>query len=283
VITRNAAARAAVGTALGGLALAGVGHAGGCSGGGDDYIPAQRTTIRWNLNQDLDSGFQGDGCVDLGARTMHLVVTGPTDPPDQIVDEMCANDQVVLTDQPAGNYTVALTPLDTDDVAMIDTPITQAFEVTGATEITLNVPWNAWNRPFTGSLNYTFSWGGAGCAVAMPPVLTQVLTLSIGGNPVSQTTETGQLLDGTDPKPCTDSGSGTQRVQALPIGPATFTVEGRDTLGDPQFEHTFDTFVGAGTGNPTITFDVPGPDAAPPPDAAVDALPPDAPVDAPPV
>jgi hypothetical protein len=69
-----------------------------------------------------------------------------------------------------------------------------------------------------------------------------------------------------------------QSALEVPFGFATFTLEGRDGTGTPQFAETFDTFVGAGVSNPEIEFDVNSltPDAGPPdasiPDAgAVDA------------
>jgi hypothetical protein len=146
--------------------------------------------------------------------------------------------------------------------------------VTTNSEVTVIIPYIAWNRPYTGTYQFRFTWGGATtCAGAMPPVVTQVLTLLVNGVPVTQLTDTGQRLDGTDPQPCrTDQ----HRVLALPLGPAILIVEGRDSSGVAQYNQTFDSFVGAGPGNPTWDYDVPGPDAAPPPDAAPDAAPPDA-------
>jgi hypothetical protein len=267
--------RVVVATALGlGLVL-GTSYILGCGGGGlnDDTPPVQRTTIRWELNQDTTRGFLGDACIDVGVSTMRVVMSGPIDPPVQTVDERCAMDQVVFSDIPDGDYSVALTPLDSGGAAMVDTPVTQAFQVTGSGEVVVNIPWDAWNRALTGSFLFRLTWGGAPCATAVPAVVTQVLTLLIGGTAVTQTTDTGQQLDGSDPQPCVPSTNPSpQLVQALPIGPATLIVEGRDTGGMAQYNQTFETFVGTGTGNPTVTFDVGGPDAAPPPDAPVDAM-----------
>jgi hypothetical protein len=178
---------------------------------------------------------------------------------------------------PDGSYTVALTPLDAGGQSMVTAPVTMAFEVVGSTEVTVNIPYTAWNRPYTGSFLFALTWGGQPCAGAMPPVVTQVLTLLIGGVPVTQTTSTGQMLDGSDPQPCVPSTNPSpQLVSALPLGPAVLVVEGRDGTGSPEYNKTFDTFVGASTNNPTLIFDTPGPDAAPdaaPPDAAPDASP----------
>jgi hypothetical protein len=255
-----------------------------CGGGGglnDDTPPAQRTTIKWKLNQDVASGFPGDACIDLGVSMMHVVLSGPTDPPDMPKDDRCAMDQVVYTELPSGSYTVALTPLDAGGLPMVTAPVTQSFEVTGIGEITVNIPYTAWNRAYTGSFLFALTWGGQPCAAAVPPVMTQVLTLLIGGVPVTQTTSTGQMLDGSDPQPCVPSTNPSpQLVSGLPLGPAQITVEGVTNGGD-TIEKQFDTFVGASTNNPTLTFDVPNldapmpdaapPDAAPAPDAEIDA------------
>lgn len=256
----------------------------GCGGGGpsDDTPPVQRTTIKWTLNEDLSRGFPGDACIDLGVSMVHVVLSGPTDPPDQIVDERCGNGQVVYLMQPNGSYSVAVTPLDVNGAPMIGAPVTVAFEVTGTNEQTINIPYTAWLTPYTGSYLFALTWAGSGCAQAVPAVATQVLTLLIGGNPVTQLTSTGQKLDGTDPKPCVTSTPTTpQLVSALPIGPATLIVRGLDGTGAEQYSGTFDTFVGAATNNPTANIDVPGPDAAPPDAALPDAAMPDAaPIDA---
>ena len=65
-----------------------------------------------------------------------------------------------------------------------------------------------------------------------------------------------------------------QSALGIPFGPATFIVEGQDSVGDPQFSQGFATFIGAGITNPEYHFDV----ASLAPDAGVpDASPPDAP------
>ena len=79
----------------------------------------------------------------------------------------------------------------------------------------------------------------------------------------------GYRLDGSQAAPCVLSSIAlAERANALPFGPATLTVEGTDAAGARQFAGTFETFIGAGTANPVMTFDVP---VAPPIDAGVDA------------
>jgi hypothetical protein len=43
------------------------------------------------------------------------------------------------------------------------------------------------------------------------------------------------------------------------MGPATFKVTGKDAAGLMKFEKEFETFIGVGKNNPTLTFDVPAP------------------------
>jgi len=254
----------------------------GCGGGhtnDDDTPPVQRTTVKWELNQDAARGFPGDACIDLGVSMMRVTLQGPLEPPTRTMDERCGLDQVVFLEVPNGGYTVALTPLDSSGASMVTEPVVLAFDVDGTDEVTVNVPYTAWNRPFTGSFLFHVMWDGQPCADASPPIVTQVLTMTIGGNPVAQTTSTGQRLDGTDPKPCVPSTNASpQLVTGLPLGPATLRVEGIPENGDSRVKQ-FETFVGAGAGNPTLSFDVPDdddeePDA--PVDAPWDAAPPDA-------
>jgi hypothetical protein len=109
------------------------------------------------------------------------------------------------------------------------------------------------------------------CDEAAPPIKMQVLMLrAADGQVVNASTDTGQRLDGSDPWPCRPlTEQFAQFAEALPFGPASLHVVGTDATGDVRFDHEFDTFIGAAKNNPTITFDVPSPDAGI--DAAVDA------------
>ena len=48
-----------------------------------------------------------------------------------------------------------------------------------------------------------------------------------------------------------------QSATGVPFGPAQLTIVGRDAANAVLYTHVFDTFVGAGITNPTITYDVP--------------------------
>jgi hypothetical protein len=129
------------------------------------------------------------------------------------------------------------------------------------------VPWTAWTGSYTGQLLFRLTWNGQSCAMATPPVATQVLKLMANGHPVSGNTDSGQKLDGSDPRPCRAVTEGTpQYAQDLPFGPSTLIVTGKDGGGNPHFQRSVDTFIGAGLYNPTMTFDV----GTPPADAGVD-------------
>lgn len=140
----------------------------------------------------------------------------------------------------------------------------------------------------TGTFYFLLRWAGMSCTTAAPPVTTQVVTLSIGGTPVTASTSAATGLpsyrvDGTQPVACVNSMlAQAEAVDNLPFGPARIAVVGRDVGGAEMFRQTFDTFVGAGRANPVLQFDV----ASRTIDAGIDApidAPIDAGVDAPPV
>ena len=130
-------------------------------------------------------------------------------------------------------------------------------------------------------------------AVAVTPLDSAGQSLGTGPATASPSSVSGlpsYRIDGTQPVTCVASGLGmAEAVETLPFGPARIAVVGRTAGGAEMFRGTFDTFVGAGTSNPVLTFDVPSTidagidapiDAAP--DAPIDAGVIDAPIDAPP-
>ncbi len=261
-------------------------------GGSDDLPPCPtgsceapgRTVVKWLFDNYPELLFPNDTCLDLGATTVRAELTGIEDPTQFVSkDVQCGQGQVSFLDLAPGNYSIAITPLDGAGNPIVKAPVVvQALAgSSGAdTEVTINVPYEAWSGTYTGTFLFRLAWGGVSCEVAVPPVATQTLTLTAGGQVVAAVTDTNQKLDGSDPKPCrllTEQFA--QFSEGLPFGPASLVVVGKDSSNVIRFRHQFDTFVGAAKNNPTITFDVPPPDAAV--DAAVDA-PADAPaIDAP--
>jgi hypothetical protein len=248
-----------------------------------------RTIVSWVLNNHPEFLFPNDTCQDLGVVTIRAELVGIDDPTQTAVDEVaCGQGQVVFLDLPPGMYTVALTPVDAFGQPLVRAPV--AIQTTAGfpgsdSSVTANIPYDSWSGTYTGTFLFRLSWGGVSCEQTPQAITTQTLTLTAGGAVVtSAVTDSGQRLDGTDPKPCRllsesfaqFAPEDPQNEPGLPFGPATLHVVGTDSMGIPHFDHVLETFVGAAKNNPTITFDVPAP-----PDAAVDA-PPDAPVDAPP-
>ena len=254
-------------------------------GGGDDTVHCDNnncvlpgsTTVKWLFNHYPALLFPNDSCNDMGAFKVHVVVTKNDDPTVTVaMDGQCGNAQVTFLGLVAGTYNVAVTPLDIDgapltSVAAMDMVVAGTSEKSA--EATVNVPYTAWTRSYTGTFYFRLKFNGQSCESATPPVATQTLTLTAGGAVTTSVTDTGQRLDGTDAKACRKLAEPTaQFVEGLPFGPATFVVVGKDAGGAVAFQHSFETFVGAAKNNPEIDFDVQTPDAGvvPVADAAVD-------------
>lgn len=233
------------------------------------------TTISWVFNKDAAPMFTNDSCTDVRAINVEVTVTGPA---TATLSESCALRQVVFQDLPTGMYTIAVKPLDFDGELLIDAPVELTTNLGPGTMIEIDVPPERWLRSYLGTFFFRTQWGGQDCAAATPPVVQHRLTMIQNGTPLTVTTENGDPFDGSAPGPCQPfSAEFPQSALMVPFGVATFTVEGLDSGGTPQFRETFDTFVGAGISNPEIHFDVNSltpdagvPDAAPP-DAAGDA------------
>jgi len=271
--------------ALGGLAALQLFACGGttssdpCPSGSCD-LPS-RTVVKWMFDHYPEWQFDMDSCVDFGVLKVHVDVVDAAGAVTSAEDD-CGAGQVTFQDLPEGDYTVQVTPLDADgnpvvNAAALGTVTAGTFG--NNTDTTVYVPWTSWVGTYTGTFLFRLSWDGMSCDDAVPPVMTQVVTLMSGGQPLHVATDDGQMLDGTDPKPCKRlSDNFPQSAKDLPFGPATLIVVGRDSGGAKRFERHIDTFIGAGITNPTITYDVTGdmPDAGV--DAGVDG---GAPVDAP--
>jgi len=225
-----------------------------------------RTIVKWTLDAYPELLFPNDTCQDMGANTMRVDMTGVDDPTQFATkDTQCGQGQVSFLDLAPGNYNVALVALDAVGNPIVKSP-TFAQVLAGSagadTDVTLNVPYDSWTGTYTGTLLFRLSWAGMSCEAAVPPVATQNLTLTAGGVVSTARTDMGQKLDGTQDKPCrllTEQFA--QFAEMLPFGPATLVVVGKDAGDTIRFVHQFDTFVGATKNNPTITYDVPGPDA----------------------
>ena len=257
---------------------------------------APKNVVKWDFNAEAAPGFTSDGCIDVGAARVRVELTGTAGTFSK--DDRCSQRQVDFVELPAGSYTASVTPVDDTGASLVTAPATATVEanVTPSTtvETTVNVGPGLWARAMTGTYLFLVRWGGMTCAAAAPPVVTQVVTLSIGGVPVNAITSSANGLpaynvNGTQPVACVASTlTIAERVDNLPFGPAQIAVIGRDGTGAEMFRETFPTFIGAGQVNPVIELDVDSTidaavDAAidAPIDAGVDAEI-DAPIDAPP-
>lgn len=247
--------RAVLGLAL--LAACG-GDDGGCPT--DDCTLKGRSIVKWMFDAYPERGFPMDSCVDFGAAKVAVdvvdingVVTSQT--------EDCGIAQSVFSGLPFGDYTVSVMPLDGNGNGMLLAPATGTIAAGTRdlpTEATVNVPWESWGPGFDGTFLFRISWAGVSCDAATPVIKDQTIKLVINGVPQTAVTDDGQTMNGADKKPCkklTDEFP--QSALHVPFGPATFLIQGFDESGTMSFGTSFETFVGAGINNPTLTFDVP--------------------------
>lgn len=229
---------------------------------GDCNLPGS-TIVKWKFNNYPQWKFDSDACSDVGAITVRVEMTQVEDPSiTDFADKGCGEGQATFIDLPPGTYRVNVLPLDVDGTVLVTAGV--AGEVlagtSGAnTEVTVNVPYTAWTQRYTGQFLYRLSWGGPtmSCATATPPVVRQNLTLTAGGQVVTIRNDRGDKLDGSMDYPCWAlTEMFPQSVMGLPFGPATLVVVGEDQQNNVVYRTTFDTFIGAGVFNPTLSFDV---------------------------
>lgn len=264
-------------TALAALALS-------CGDDGPPVCPTGNCTlpgstiVKWKFNNFPMLGFDSDACSDLGVVTVRVELADAGGAPVDMMEKNCGEGQLTFLGLAAGMYRVTLTPLDADGNSLVTAPVTAMGNAAApgtSMEIPVTVNHPAWSRPYTGQLLFRLKWGGMTCAMATPPVSTQTLTLTVNGMVRTDTTSIDnvpfQRLDGTDTKPCRAfTNPFPQNVMGIPFGPATLLVVGKDAAGLEVFRKSFDTFIGAGVFNPTLTYDAPLPDAGV--DAPIDTM-----------
>jgi hypothetical protein len=229
---------------------------------GADHCGLQgHTVVKWTFDAYPDWMFPMDSCVDFDVLKVRVDAQGADDNVVTKIDD-CGAAQVTFDGLPENQpFTMFVEPEDIDMNPLVTYPTlvtVNAGAYQADTTVTANVPWTSWVGTFTGTFLFRLSWATQGCAAA--GVVTQNVTLSVNGTPVSATADNGQKLDGSDPKPCYDIMQNfPQSATGVPFGPATLKVDGYDGSATPVliYSKTFDTFVGAGITNPTITYDVP--------------------------
>lgn len=237
-----------------------------CGGDGPDpcannaCAPQGRTVVKWVFNAYPERGFPMDSCVDFGVHKVAVDVVDANGFATSGIDD-CGTAQATFSGLAAGDYDVYVMPLDADGNGLLFAPITSkvtAGEVGAPQEVTVNVPWDAWMGSYTGTFLFRIAWGGLSCEALTPMIKNQRLTLTVNGVVQNVMTDDGQMLNGSDKKPCKKlSDNFPQSALGTAYGPATLLVEGFDEADNMMFGKQFDTFVGAGITNPTLTFDVP--------------------------
>jgi hypothetical protein len=252
-----------------------------CGGGSppkcahNDCTLPSYTVVKFTFDAYPEWQFPMDSCTDLGATKVQVDATGGDGMVTSLVVD-CGDAQATFQGLAEGPYTLALTPLDGTGASLIKAPVPGTVMAMGpgtSASTTINVPWDSWTTSYTGTFLFRLSWGGHSCADVAPPVATQVLALAVNGQTFTGMTDTMHHMNGMDPegcKPLTDNFP--ESALTVPFGPAQLTVVGKDMGGHVHWQHTFETFVGAGISNPTITYELPPPGM----DAGVDAPPPDA-------
>jgi len=237
-----------------------------CGGGTEDPCPTNdcelkgRTVVKWTFDAYPERGFAMDSCVDFGIAKVAVDVVDANGFSTSGRDD-CGAAQATFSGLDPGDYTVYVMPLDVDGNPLLAAPISgkvTAGTLEAPTETTVNVPWDSWMGPITGTFLFRISWGGMSCETTTPAIKNQTVTLTVNGQVQSVVTDDGQMLNGADKKPCkklTDDYP--QSALNVPFGPATILVEGWDQDDNMPFSKQFDTFVGAGITNPTLTFNVP--------------------------
>ncbi|HEY4056737.1 MAG TPA: hypothetical protein VGM39_09010 [Kofleriaceae bacterium] len=240
--------------------------------GGDDHdvcpngcdLPGT-TVVKWKFNNYPAVNFDSDTCSELNVSTVHVEMTGVEDPTVvQTLDKQCAEGQATFSGLPVQNYTIAVTPLDADGTSLVKNAATGMVAAAGENSTVtanVNVQFELWAQSYTGQFLYQLKWDGKTCATATPAITMQKVKLTVGGVVSTAMTSDSEKLDGTA-FPCYTN-SQPQSAMNIPWGPATLEVTGIDGSTNEAFKKTFDTFVGAGLFNPTLTFDV-TPDAMPP-------------------
>ncbi len=215
-----------------------------------------RLFVKWEFNSDPELGFSGDSCIEMGASTVEVELTGGPEPVD-IITENCSSFQAAFVDIPAADYTIKIRVYDRDGAAISsEVSENRMFGGGNSTEI-LTIPADAWTGSYVGDFFFRVSWAGADCGDALPVLTDQRLTLVADGNTIFTTTEGGATLDGSSSITCVPLTVELPQVaRDVPFGPAQFKIEGLDAMGMIIYEEIFDTFVGAGVSNPVLEFDV---------------------------
>jgi cysteine-rich repeat protein len=240
--------------------------------------PTHDAQIIWTMLAHEAEGFS-ENCSGVAASTVHLVVEGPL---PSTRDIECNYSQYMVNALAPGEYTVTGTLLDGAGNPITNGQTRTTFSIAGAptgtpVQVRLDFPFADFTRTdYTGDWFYTVTWGGVAnkCSAATPPVVKTRVRLERDGQVIKS--KEGTPVDGSTPVACYEGDAAhAPAINHLPWGPADVVITGLDATDTPQFEASFETFVGAGISNPTMIFDVNSltPDAGPPDAGVPDAAP----------
>jgi len=226
------------------------------------FAPSVDTTdlaIRWSFNGEAAPGFDGDTCFDIGAGMVSVELSGPA---ELSGEAQCGFSRVSFLDVPAGTYDVTMRVVDLDGELLTNGPVTAQVEVADEDVMaTVDVPFDAWKNDYTGTFFFRVTWAGGDCNDAKPTVAEHSLLLERDGVPIGELlTDANDPIDGSGRGDCRSVDPSIeefpQSVLEVPFGPAEFEIVGYDPDGGEAYRERFETFVGAGFGNPELVFDV---------------------------
>lgn len=224
--------------------------------------------IHWTLNGEsfLGSG-SFDTCNDVGATYVRVLLESANGYSQERPSQSCGDYVSTFTDDPVGaplapgRYTATLRPEDADHVALADATSIEFDLVEGpANDVYVDFPLEGFYgyATMTGDLLYRIRWGALAnerCDAVVPPVSSQIVTLSRGGTPLAGYPMSGPCST-VDP-PVTS----TTTVEDLTPGDYEIRVEGYDATNALQYCQRQALKVGAGV-QPSYQILVPTLDAS---------------------
>lgn len=217
-------------------------------------IDAASVQVFYSRLKDEVPGFAGASCKDLGAKSAHVRLVGPT-----MFDENwdCSLNSKNYTKVDAGEYQAFVTLLDdagnalTNEVASEKT----AVAVPGSINLEVNLKYADFIKTdYVGTYYFVPNWGADGtyCAAASVTQMQVTMTPDGSSTPVTNTVTPTVPLDGTTTA-CFTPGTPTFiKVANLTWGYYDLKLVGLDAASAVQYCESLVAFVGPGVGTPTF-------------------------------
>ena len=163
---------------------------------GADHCGLQgHTVVKWTFDAYPEWMFPNDSCPDFSVLKVRVDAQAADASIVTKIDD-CGVSQVTFDGLAEGEpYTMFVDPEDGLGNSLVMYPTTvmvNAGAYQADTSVSANVPWDSWVGSFTGTFLFRLSWATQGCAAA--GVVTQNVTLSVNGTPVSAVADNGQKL-----------------------------------------------------------------------------------------